>query len=248
MKACIVIPYYNHEGAIAATVAALRAHAVPCWIVDDGSSPAAAAVVDEVADSEGSWVRVIHCRPNQGKGAAVIAGFRAAAEAGFTHALQVDADGQHDAADVPRILQLAGRNPEKVVSGVAVYDASVPKGRLYGRYVTHFWVWVNTLSFAIRDSMCGFRVYPLMQTLHVWDGNRIGTRMDFDTEILVRLYWQGLDVINLPTHVTYPADGVSHFRLWRDNLRISWMHTRLFFGMLWRLPQLLRRHFRDAMA
>ena len=248
MKACIVIPYYNHEGAIAATVAALRAHAVPCWIVDDGSSAQAAAAADEVARTEGAWVQVIHYRPNQGKGAAVIAGFRAAVQAGFTHALQVDADGQHDAADVPRILELARRHPDAVVSGVAVYDASVPKGRLYGRSVTHFWVWVNTLSFAIRDSMCGFRVYPLAESLRVWDSNRIGTRMDFDTEILVRLYWQGLDVINLPTRVTYPADGVSHFRLWRDNLRISWMHTRLFFGMLWRLPQLLRRSHRDAMA
>jgi hypothetical protein len=107
---------------------------------------------------------------------------------------------------------------------------------------------VNTLSFSIRDSMCGFRVYPLAETLRVWDANRIGTRMDFDTEILVRLYWQGLEVINLPTRVTYPIDGVSHFRLWRDNLRISWMHTRLFFGMLLRLPRLMMRKRREAVA
>lgn len=248
MKACIVIPYYNHEAAIATTVSGLRPHGVPCWIVDDGSDASAAAELDRVAATEGGWVQVIHCRPNRGKGAAVIAGFRAAAEAGFTHALQVDADGQHDTADVPRILALAERNPGTVVSGVAVYDASVPKGRLYGRYVTHFWVWVNTLSFSIRDSMCGFRVYPLADTLRVWDANRIGSRMEFDTEVLVRLYWQGLKVINLPTRVTYPSDGVSHFRMWQDNVRISWMHTRLFFGMLLRMPQLLRRRRREGGA
>jgi glycosyltransferase involved in cell wall biosynthesis len=248
VKPCIVIPYYNHAGAIAATVAALRPHGVPCWIVDDGSTAAAAAEADRVAGIEGDWVRVVHYQPNRGKGCAVMAGFREASKAGYTHALQVDADGQHDTADVPTILALAAQRPKAVVSGVAVYDDSVPKGRLYGRYVTHFWVWVNTLSFAIRDSMCGFRVYPLVPALRVWDHSRIGTRMDFDTEILVRLYWEGLEVINLPTHVTYPADGVSHFRMWRDNLRISWMHTRLFFGMLLRLPRLLLRRRTMALS
>ena len=116
----------------------------------------------------------------------------------------------------------------------------MPKGRLYGRYLTHVWVWINTLSLAIKDSMCGFRVYPLVRTLAAIVPS-IGKRMDFDPEIAVRLVWAGTQVVNLPTRVTYPADGVSHFDVWRDNLRISAMHTRLFFGMLWRLPGLLWR-------
>jgi hypothetical protein len=65
--------------------------------------------------------------------------------------------------------------------------------------------------------------------------------MDFDPEIAVRLYWEGVPVRALPTRVTYPEGGRSHFRLWQDNWLISWMHTRLVFGMLWRAPRLLRR-------
>jgi hypothetical protein len=119
----------------------------------------------------------------------------------------------------------------------------VPRSRLYGRYLTHVWVWINTLSFEIRDSMCGLRVYPLATACQIWRKQRIGRRMDFDTEVLVRLSWSGVTIINIPTHVTYPADGVSHFRLLKDNVFISLMHTRLFFGMLVRLPLLLGRRF-----
>jgi len=163
----------------------------------------------------------------------------AAQAAGHTPAVQVDADGQHDVRDIPRLLALAAAQPQALVTGVPIYDESVPRSRLYGRYVTHFWVWVHTLSFRIRDSMCGFRVYPLEASLAIWNAGGVGRRMDFDTDILVRLHWRGAAIVELPTHVTYPLDGVSHFDLLRDNLRISWMHTRLFFGMLRRLPRLL---------
>jgi len=170
-----------------------------------------------------------------------MAGCVAAAAAGHSHVIQVDADGQHDLADLPRMLVLARARPNVLVTGVPLYDATVPKARLYGRYITHFWVWIHTLSLGIRDSMCGYRVYPLAPTLAVWSEERVGRRMDFDTDILVRLYWRGTPIIELPTRVIYPADGVSHFKMLADNLRISSMHTRLFFGMVWRLPRLLRR-------
>jgi hypothetical protein len=136
--------------------------------------------------------------------------------------------------------------PEAVICGCPVYDASVPKARLYGRYATHVWVWINTLSFDIRDSMCGYRVYPLARTLALIDSVKLGSRMDFDADIIVRLHWRGAQVRNRPTRVTYPADGVSHFRLWHDNLRISRMHTVLFLGMLLRSPMLLARKWRRA--
>ena len=122
-----------------------------------------------------------------------------------------------------------------------MFGADVPRHRHYGRYLTHGMVWLNTLSFAIRDSMCGFRLYPLAPALEAWGRMRAGRRMDFDTEILVRMYWDGTPVVNLPTAVRYPLDGVSHFDLLRDNLRITAMHTRLFLGMLLRLPRLLMR-------
>jgi hypothetical protein len=174
----------------------------------------------------------------------VMRGFEKALAEGYTHAVQIDADHQHDPADIPRLLALSQANPEALITGIPVYDNSVPKSRLYGRYATHVMVWINTLSLSIRDSMCGFRVYPLAQTLQVWRSEAVGKRMQFDTEIMVRMYWSGITVLSLPTAVTYPADGVSHFDLWRDNLRISSMHTRLFFGMLRRLPTLLARSWR----
>lgn len=245
-RPCIVVPVYDHEGAIAATAARLKAHQLKCYLVDDGSHAACASVLDGIAQAEREWLTLLRLSPNQGKGAAVMAGFAAAAQAGYSHAVQVDADGQHDIADIPLLLAAAAQHPQALVSGIPLYDASVPKTRLYGRYLTQVWVWINTLSLRIRDAMLGFRVYPLIPTLEVWRSQTVGRRMDFDIEIMVRLFWLGLDVIGIPTRVTYPAGGVSHFDVWRDNLRISRMHARLFCGMLWRLPRLLRRKFSSA--
>jgi glycosyltransferase involved in cell wall biosynthesis len=238
-KPCIVIPFYNHEGAIEQTIAAIKPAGLPCWLVDDGSDERCATVLNALAEREAGWLQLIRYRPNYGKGQAVMIGCAAALHAGFTHAVQIDADGQHDVGDIPKLLTLAQAHPNALVTGVPVYDDSVPRGRLYGRYVTHFWVWIETLSLQIRDSMCGFRVYPLAPALNVWNTGRVGRRMDFDIEIMVRMFWAGTPVLSVPTRVTYPVDGVSHFNMTRDNLRISWMHTRLFFGMLIRLPRLL---------
>ncbi|HZP11216.1 MAG TPA: glycosyltransferase family 2 protein [Nevskiaceae bacterium] len=241
MKICLVIPFYRHENAIAATIAAVKPMRLPCILVDDGSGPDALHSLQALAAQEADWLTVLHLPTNQGKGAAVMAGMEAAARDGFTHALQIDADGQHDSTDIPNLIAAAKANPRAVVTGVPRYDESVPRSRLYGRYFTHLWVWINTLSLQIKDSMCGFRVYPVLPSLAVWRRMRWGRRMDFDTEILVRLFWIGVPVIGLPTRVTYPSDGVSNFDLVRDNLRIAWMHTRLFLGMLPRLPWLLGR-------
>ncbi|RYZ36339.1 MAG: glycosyltransferase family 2 protein [Myxococcaceae bacterium] len=241
MKVCAVIPVYNHGEAVGAVVHAVRSHGLPCVLVDDGSEPGCAAVLDGLAREDSTGVEVVRLPQNEGKGGAMMAGLRAAQARGYSHALQIDADGQHDARDIPRFLALAKESPDTLVCGTPVYDESVPKGRLYGRYATHIWVWINTLSFAIRDSMCGFRVYPLAPTVALIDSVRIGKRMDFDVEVLVRLFWRGMRILNQPTHVRYPTDGISHFDVLWDNVRISGMHARLFFGMLARLPLLLWR-------
>jgi glycosyltransferase involved in cell wall biosynthesis len=241
-KPCVLIPVYNHEHAIGAVVRTVREHGVPCILVDDGSLAACAQVLDTLGALEG--VELVRHLRNQGKGAAVLTGFSHAAHAGYTHLLQIDADGQHCVADIPRFLGLAHENPDAVIAGYPVYDESVPALRLYARYLTHVWVWINTLSFAIRDSMCGFRVYPVAPVVALTARQSIGLRMNFDTDILVRLYWDGVSVVNLSTRVGYPSDGVSHFRVWRDNLLITRMHTTLFFGMLLRLPTLLARKWR----
>jgi glycosyltransferase involved in cell wall biosynthesis len=236
-----VIPVYNHPRTIGAMVQGVHAQGLRCIVVDDGSEPGCGAVLDALARERPHDVTLVRLPRNQGKGGAMMAGLREAQRQGSSHALQIDADGQHDTADIPRLLAAARERPDAVVTGVPVYDDSVPRGRLAARYLTHVWVWINTLSMQIRDSMCGFRVYPLAPVVALIDRTPIGRRMDFDPEVLVRLHWRGVPVVSVPTRVHYPRDGVSHFRLWRDNVLISRMHALLFVGMLWRSPLLLWR-------
>ncbi len=237
----VVIPVYDHEHAIGAVVQGVLASGLPCLLVDDGSHDGCAQTLRALAAQHPGQVELHRLEVNQGKGGAMLAGFAQATQRGYTHVLQIDADGQHTTDDIPVFAALARAQPDAVICGIPAYDASVPKARLYGRYATHIWVWINTLSLQIRDSMCGFRVYPLAPVNRLAGEETIGRRMDFDTEILVRLFWRGVQVISQPTRVTYPSDGVSHFDVWRDNVRISCMHTRLFFGMLPRAPRLLWR-------
>ena len=241
MKLVVIIPVYNHEHAIGSVVDQVLAHQLPIILIDDGSSEACAAVLVQLTAAHPGTVSLVRLAQNSGKGGAVMAGFREAKRLGYTHALQVDADGQHTLEDVPTFVAAAEAHPLALVTGYPVFDDSVPKARLYGRLLTHLMVWLNTLSFAIKDSMCGFRVYPLADVVDIIDHARLGRRMDFDPEIAVRLVWRGVKVVNLPTPVSYPRDGVSHFDALWDNVRISGMHTRLFFGMLLRLPMLLWR-------
>lgn len=241
-KPCALIPVYNHEAAVPAVLETLLANGLPCILVDDGSSPACRAVLEQLATIDN--VCLISLATNQGKGGAVMAGLREASRQGFTHALQVDADGQHDLREVNTFLAASRTHPEALICGYPEYDESVPKGRLYARYLTHVWVWINSLSLQIRDSMCGFRVYPLPPVLALINSAKLGKRMDFDSEILVRLAWRNQPMRWLPTQVHYPADGLSHFRLFHDNALISGMHTRMFFGMLIRAPMILWRRCR----
>jgi glycosyltransferase involved in cell wall biosynthesis len=245
MRLGLIVPFFNHEGAIRRTIAALKVHGYECWLVDDGSDARCAPVLEEIAAHESAWLKLIRCPVNRGKGIAVLSGFKAAYAAGCTHALQIDADGQHDFTAIPRIAQLARENPAPIITGVPVFDDSAPASRRIGRKLTTLWVRINTLSTRIEDAMCGFRVYPLASIVALATRASFGSRMEFDPEILVRAVWAGIPLVSMPTHVTYPSDGVSHFKMWRDNVRISWMHTRLFFGMLWRLPALLARNMRS---
>jgi len=220
-------------------VAALRAADLPCLLVDDGSGEVCARELDRLAATV-PQTALVRLGVNGGKGAAMLAGFSAAWQRGYSHALQVDADGQHALADVPAFIAAARAAPAALICGRPLFDRSMPAGRRYGRYLTHGLVWLNTLSFAIPDSLCGFRVYPLASVLRLMAEEYIGRRMDFDVEIIVRMYWRGVPMRWLPTAVTYPLDGVSHFRMLRDNARMVALQLRLFGGMLLRLPCLLR--------
>jgi glycosyltransferase involved in cell wall biosynthesis len=243
-KPCVVIPVYNHEHAVGGVLCEVLSHGLPCILVDDGSSAECARALDQLSAATSQRVMLERHAENQGKGGAVMTGFRRAAREGYTHLLQVDADGQHCVADIARFLEAGSLRPDAVIAGCPVFDESIPALRLYARYLTHVWVWINTLSFAIRDSMCGFRVYPVAPVLALAARRKLGQRMNFDTEILVRLYWDGVEIINQPTRVGYPLDGVSHFKAWTDNVLITRMHVALFFGMLPRIPSLLARTWR----
>jgi glycosyltransferase involved in cell wall biosynthesis len=240
-RVAVLIPVYNHAESIGSTLDAVLKFSCPVLLVDDGSDLTCRDVLIQLHQQHVDQVTLLRLPKNGGKGAAIKAGLKALQLDGYSHAVQIDSDGQHDLNDLPDFLETSQNFPEALVIGYPVYDATVPKLRYYGRYLTHVWVWINTLSFEIRDTMCGFRVYPVDQTVRLIVEGNCGDRMEFDPEIIVRWFWQGGCIKNLPTQVLYPIDGVSHFRLWRDNALISLMHARLFFGMLLRLPKLLRR-------
>lgn len=242
MRPCIVVPVYNHAACLPWLVERLRQINLSTILVNDGSDEPCTLAMRTLRDGN-PWITLIERPENGGKGAAVKCALREAQKQGYTHVLQVDADGQHDLDDILPMLAVAEANPSAVIVGTPEFR-NVPRLRYYARYLTHFWVWINTLSLEIRDSMCGFRVYPVPATCQLLERTRTGNRMDFDPEILVRMHWAGIPIIQRPTRVDYPRDGVSHFRGFHDNLLISWAHTRLFFGMLMRLPRLLQRKLR----
>jgi predicted LPLAT superfamily acyltransferase len=234
VKLCVVIPTYDNPETIAAVVRGAQTWVPDVVVVDDGSAEAGRAAVDALRDMPG--MHVLRREKNGGKGAAVKDGLRLAHELGFSHALQVDADGQHLLEDIPRFVEAARECPEALVLGEPKFDASVPKGRLHGRKITTFFTRVEMRGRrTIHDPMCGFRVYPLDEALLA---KARGNAMDFDIEIAVRMAWRGVPIVNLPTQVRYVGateGGVSHFRMVRDNWLISCMHVRLVLGAILRL-------------
>lgn len=247
-RLCILIPIYNHHHAIVDVIDQLRIYQLPVLLVDDGSSAHCKKILNALSEAE-PLITLLSFDENRGKGVVVCEGFKYADHLGYTHALQLDSDGQHDVADVPHFLASAQAQPDAVVAGVRKYS-DMPSARRYGRCFTDLWVWVHTLSTKIKDSMCGFRLYPLKETIALLDNSLVGARMDFDTEILVKLYWAQIPIEQIETHVVYSDTIVSHFDLLRDNIRITLMHIRLFFGMLIRLPvwifESLKRQGKDA--
>jgi hypothetical protein len=192
-------------------------------------------VLDDLEARHGAVT--VHHRPrNGGRGAALKTGYRLAFERGFSHALQLDADGQHHAPDVPAFLAAMESAPEALVLGAPVFDETAPRSRLYGRQLSRVMVWLTTLSFDVNDPLCGFRGIPLAPTLARLDDVATGDHMEFDPELVIQLHWAGVPVRNVPTEVVYRQGGLSHFDTVRDNARLSWVYTRAIGGMLLRLP------------
>jgi glycosyltransferase involved in cell wall biosynthesis len=231
-----------------ATVRAARAEWSPVWVVADGSTDGTRESLERMA-REDAGLRVLALERNRGKGAALLLALGEAQAAGFSHVLTMDADGQHPAGSIPAFMAASMRAPGALVLGVPQFDASAPALRVKGRRVSNWWANLETLWMGIDDSLFGFRVYPLRPLLELMRGTRWMRRFDFDPEAAVRLVWGGVPTVNLAAPVRYlrPEEGgVSHFRYWRDNALLTWMHFRLMLGFLARLPVLARRRLRAS--
>ena len=242
----VLIPSYNPGEKVYETVRAARQYWTPVWVVVDGSTDGSAAGLRALAEDD-PGLRVLALPHNQGKGAAVLHGLNEAAAQGFTHVLTMDSDGQHPAERIPAFMAESIRQPGAMILGVPVFEASAPRLRVQGRRVSNAWANLETLWAGIGDSLYGFRVYPVEPLRQVMRGQRWMRHFDFDPEAVVRLCWRGVKPVNLPAPVRYyrtDEGGVSHFRYLRDNLLLSWMHTRLFIGFIVRLPLLVIRRTR----
>jgi glycosyltransferase involved in cell wall biosynthesis len=226
-------------------VGGARAQWTPVWVVVDGSTDGSAERLAAMAEAD-PGLRVLRLARNRGKGAAVLHGARMAQQAGFTHVLTMDSDGQHPPERIEAFMAASMREPQALILGEPRFDASAPALRVQGRKISNWWANLWTLWAGIHDSLFGFRVYPLAPLVRVMRHQPWMRRFDFDVEAAVRLCWRGLSPRNLPAPVRYfrpDQGGVSHFNYWRDNALLTWMHARLLLGFLLRLPWLLCRRW-----
>jgi len=242
----VLIPSYNPGAKVYETVRAARQYWNPVWVVVDGSNDGSAEGLQALA-AEDRGLRVIVLPRNKGKGAAVLQGLEQAAVAGFSHVLTMDSDGQHPPERIPAFMAESARQPAAMILGVPVFEADAPRLRVQGRRISNGWANLETLWAGIGDSLFGFRVYPVDPLRQVMRHQPWMRHFDFDPEAVVRLCWRGVRPVNLSAPVRYyraEEGGVSHFRYLRDNLLLSWMHTRLLIGFVLRLPVLFVRRER----
>lgn len=242
----VLLPSYNSGRLLVATARAAAEKWAPVWIVVDASTDGSGQEAEVLASGH-PRIRCMVLAQNSGKGGAVLAGMRAALADGFTHALVMDADGQHPAEAIVPFMERSQAEPGAMILGEPIFGPDAPAERVKGRRIGNWWANLATLWGGIHDSLFGFRVYPIRESVEIMDSIRTARRFDFDTELAVRLYWRGVRPVNIPVPVTYPpsADGgTTQFRYLRDNLLLIGTHTRLFLGMLVRLPRMLARRRR----
>ncbi len=230
----VLIPAYNPGARLVMTVKAALAHWPTVWVVVDGSTDDSHKAV-EVLSGDIPGLRVIVRKENGGKGAAVLTGAHVALAAGFTHALVMDADGQHPEDRIADFMQSSKASPPALVAGQPIFGSEAPKVRLYGRKLSVGIVHLETGGRVIADPLFGFRVYPLAPLIEVLEHTGGARHYDFDPEVAVRLVWAGVPVINVSATCRYLSreeGGVSHFHYLRDNLRMIWLHTRLLVALV----------------
>lgn len=244
----VLMPSFNTGDMLLATVAAARRFWSPVWVVIDGSTDGSEAALLRHAERD-PGLRILQRPRNGGKGAAILDGLRLAERNGFTHALTMDADGQHPAALIPDFMAASAGRPDAMILGTPVFADDAPALRVHGRRISNAWANLETLWAGIGDSLFGFRVYPIAELRRIMEGTRWMRRFDFDAEAAVKLSWAGVPAINLAAPVKYvdrAAGGVSHFRYVRDNVLLTWMHARLMVEFSRRLPGLLARRLRSS--
>jgi glycosyltransferase involved in cell wall biosynthesis len=208
-----LVPAYDAAAPIADVVRGAAGVLTPVMVVDDGSTD------DTAARAEAAGAIVVRQPQNRGKGAALVTGLRHLAERGITHALTLDADGQHLPSQLPVLLAASAAAPDAIVVGVRKKEGHAIRG------INRFGNWVaDTLMRRIAgqplpDTQSGFRVYPVGPTLAL---GTEGTRYEFETEVLLRAARAGMPLVGVPVEVFYPPveERVSHYRPWRDTLRI----------------------------
>lgn len=226
----ILIPSYN-TGAplLERTVREALKQWRPVWVVIDGSSDGSEKPIQELARRE-PGLRVIIRSQNGGKGAAVQTGAETALSAGFTHALLMDADGQHPADRVSSLLAASAKHPDALIMGRPEFGPDAPAARLRGRKLTIWWTDLETCGAGLGDTLFGMRVYPLKPLVCVFAQTRWARGFDFDPEAAVRLFWLGVPPVQVDVPCRYLSKtdgGVSHFNYLRDNILLTWLHFRL---------------------
>ena len=193
----------------------------PVIVVNDGSTDATAQVLAGT-----SGIRVVTLDRNQGKGAALQAGFARAIELGFTHTITLDADGQHPVSALSAFADQCRVHPDALIVGVRdLKESGAPLIRRIPNALSNFWFRFET-GIRLSDTQCGYRVYPacLIRKLNVES-----SRYAFELEVMVKAAWAGIPLIPQSVQADYaaPTSRLSHFDPWRDLLRITLVHFRL---------------------
>jgi uncharacterized protein (DUF2062 family) len=230
---CIVIPVFNHGLTVGRVVREAKEF-FPVIAVNDGSTDETGNIL-----AAESGISVVTLSQNQGKGAALRAGFVEAEKRGFTHAITIDADGQHATLELPAFAAASRSQPEAFVIGVRdLVKENAPRGRRITNNISTFWFKVET-GVALADTQCGYRCYPLKSI------NRLRVKSQhyaYELEIMVKAAWAGLPLVAQPVSADYAAatSQLSHFDPWRDMVRISTLHSRLSIQSFC-VPALLRK-------
>lgn len=239
----VLMPAYNPGPVLASTVRAVLSVWPDLWVVVDGSTDGSEKEVERLQSIHPS-LRVICCRENRGKGGAILHGARLALDAGYTHALLMDCDGQHPPERIDAFIETSRHHPDSMILGQPVFGPEVPFERLWGRKISVGLARFQVLGPWLGDTLFGFRVLPLAALTRALGPKGTGQRYNFDHEAAVRLFWTGTPAIKLEAPCRYlsPEDGgVSHFNYMRDNLRFVGLHLRLIAGWFRQVPSLLTR-------